>query len=86
MPCGADVARSRGLGGSDGARESRSKTGHSTKDSDVKIQSDTTFISVLYNEDPSPRSIAFSSSVKSLVVAALGLQLTQKSKVARSKA
>ena len=35
-PCGAGMARSCGLGGSAGARESRSKTGHSKTDSDVK--------------------------------------------------
>ena len=48
-PCAAGVARSCGLGGSAGAPESRSKTGHSKTDSNVKLQSDTTtFISVLY--------------------------------------
>ena len=46
--CGAGVARSRGRGGSAGALESHSKTGHSKTDSDVKILSETTttFITV----------------------------------------
>ena len=44
--CGAGVARSRGLGRSRGARESRPKTRHSKTDSDVKIQSETTFVHV----------------------------------------
>ena len=46
------MARSRCGGRSRGAQESRSKTGHSNTDSDLKIQSDTTTtISVLHDKD-----------------------------------
>ena len=48
--CGAGMARSRCGGRSCGARESRSKSGHSNTDSDVQTQSDTTtIIGVLHN-------------------------------------
>ena len=40
--CGAGVARSRGRGGPGGARESRSKTGHTKTRIAVKIQNETT--------------------------------------------